>query len=340
MFGLLRDLVVGLLLLGLLAVTPWFAERAMQQDSVADDPDSMIVPREPYFDLSVSRKKELFAAVGMQGQVTIGRIDQPLAGTPLDLPDRHVMSLQFSPRELSLLLGCLDGTVLWQPLEPLQEPRLLATFPNAVSAVSVSADGRLAAMATSPYQSEPAQIAVVEIASAQARMQVPSKQLIVWQSFSADGRELLCRDSCGSISIFEVASGKLLRTLDLNGFGIGPAAMSPNGRWLAVGGLQGTLAMIDLREHRIIRQWPASSAAILALAFSGRGTMLACGTSEQVLLLNTRNRQVVAVRPTGVQQILFTGDGKNLMTAGHDGTIRRWSVPRLQEEQRIISDPL
>ncbi|MBC7818507.1 MAG: hypothetical protein IAG10_16595 [Planctomycetaceae bacterium] len=340
MLGLMRDLFVGLLLLGLLMASPWLAEQVARQNSESDLPETTIVSCEPYFDLTVSRKNGQFAAVGMHGQVTIGRMDDPAAELELDLPGRHVMSLQFSPREFSLLLGCLDGTVLWQPLEPFEEPHPLAAFSSGVSAVSVSADGRLAAMACSPFEDEPAHISIVEISSAVARVQSVSERLIVWLSFTGDGRELLCRDSFGSVLMIDAASGKLLRKVDLPGLGTGPAALSPSGRWLAVGGVQGQVAMIDLRQRRVISQWPVSSMPISSLEFSLRGTMLACGTRDQLMLLNGRDHKMVAEQATGVNQLHFSGNGKKLITSGHDGTIRRWSLPNLIEEQRVASEPL
>ncbi len=340
MFGLMRDLFVGLLLLGLLMATPWLAKQVGRQNSESDLPETAIVSCEPYFDLTVSRKDGQFAAVGMHGQVTIGRMDDPAAELELDLPGRHVTSLQFSPREFSLLLGCLDGTVLWQPLEQFEEPRLLATFSSVVSAVSVSADGRWAAMACSACENEPAHISIVEIRSAVARVQSDSKQYIVWLSFTGDGRELLCRDSLGSVLMIDAVSGKLLRKVDLPGLGIGPAALSPSGRWLAVGGVQGQVAMIDLRERRVISQWSVNSAPISSLEFSQRGTLLACGTRDQLMLLNGRDHKVIAEQATGVDRLHFTGNGKKLITSGHDGTIRRWSLPNLLEEQRFVSEPL
>ncbi len=340
MLGLMRDLFVGLLLLGLLAATPWLAEQVTGQNLDSDLPETNIVLREPYFDLAISRQDGQFAAVGMFGEVTIGQMNDHSAEFELDLPDRHVTSLQVSPREFSLLLGCLDGTVLWQPLEPLTSPQSLVVFDSAVSAVNISPDGRLAAMACSPYEDEPAHISIVEINSAVAQIQSVSEQLIVWLSFTPDGRELLCRDSQGSVLIIDATTGKLLRQLDLPGFGTGPAAIGSNGRWLAVGGVNGQVAMIDLRQRRIASQWTASSTPISSLEFLLRGNMLACGTNDQLMLLNGRDHKVVAEQPTGVQRVHFTSNGKKLITSGHDGTIRRWSLPNLIEEQCIVSEPL
>ena len=195
-------------------------------------------------------------------------------------------------------------------------------------------------MASSPFESEPARISIVEIKSAAVQAQADSKQLIVWLSFTADGRELLSRDSFGSVRMLDAVSGKLIQKLDLPGLGTGPCAMSPNGRWLAVGGVPGRVAMIDLRERRVVSNRPVSATAISSLEFSSRGTLLACGTDDQLMLLNGRNHKVVAERPTGVHQLHFTSNGKKLITSGYDGTIRRWSLPNLVEERRIVSEPL
>lgn len=341
MFGLLRDVFVGLLLLGLLVAMPWLTEQIAQQRPSSDLPETVIVPlHEPYFDFTVSRKDERFAVVGLHGRVTVGRLDDPTVDFELDLPKRQVTSLRFSPQESSLLLGCLDGSVLWQPLEPLQEPRTLMTCREGVTAVNVSPDGRIAAIASSPFEDQPAEISVTEIKSAVTRYQVPTKGMIVWLSFTPDGKELLCRDANGSVLFLNANTGKLLKKIDLPNFGTGPVSLSANGRWLAVGSMWGDVALISANDRRIKGQWPMSSTPITSLNFSPDGSLLACGTEDRLMLVRRRNHSVVSEQPNGVHRLYFTARGKKLISSSHDGTIRRWSVPNLHEEQRIVSEPL
>lgn len=341
MLGLLRDVFVGLFLLAVLAATPWMSEQLAQQQATSDLLETVLVPlREPYFDFAVSRKSERFAVVGLHGRVTIGRLSDPAVDFDLSLPEREVTSLRFSPQEPSLLLGCLDGTVLWQPLEPLQEARTLLTCQEGVTAVNVSPDGRLAAIASSPYQDQLAEVSVVEIQSATTRYQLPTKGMVVWLNFTPDGKELICRDANGSVLFLNAASGELLKKLDLPKFGTGPAALSSNGRWLALGGMWGDLAMISVNDRRIRGEWPMSSLPIASLCFSPDTSLLACGTEDRLMLIQRHNHSVVSEQPDGVHRVYFTARGKKLISSSHDGTIRRWSVPNLQEEQRIVSEPL
>lgn len=341
MLGLVRDIFVGLFLLGVLAATPWMSEQLAQQEAESEFLETVMVPlREPYFDFAVSRKDERFAVVGLQGRVTIGRFGNPTVDFELDLPERQVMSLRFSPEEPSLLLGCLDGTVLWQPLEPLQEPRTLLTCREGVTAVNVSPDGRLAAIASSPYQDHPAELSVVEIQSAAVRYQLPTKGMVVWLSFMPDGKELICRDVDGSVMFLNAATGKPLKKLDLPKFGTGPAALSSNGRWLAVGGMWGDVALVSVNDRRIRGMWSMSSIPIAALSFSPDASLLACGTEDRLMLIQRRNHTVVAEQPDGVHRLYFTPHSKKLVSSSHDGTIRRWSIPNLREEQRIVSGTL
>lgn len=341
MLGLLRDLFFGLLLLSSLAATPWLLEQIAQRQSSSELPATVTIPlREPYFDLTVSRLDERFAVVGPQGHVTVGRLKEAAVDFELNLLDRQVVSLRFSPSEPSLLLGCLDGTVLWQPLEPLQEPRTLMTCSESVTAVNVSPDGRFGAVASSPYEDHPAKISLLEIKSGKVRSQTSNKGLIVWLSFTPDGKELLGRDTDGSVLFLNAATGKLLKKIDLPSFGAGPAALSSNGRWLAIGGMRGDVALISLNERRIKGQWPLSSIPITALNFSPDGSLLACGTEDRLMVVNPRNHSIVSEQPDGVHRMYFTARGKKLITSSHDGTIRRWAVPNLREEQRIVSEPL
>lgn len=341
MFGLLRDLFVGVLLLGVLATTPWLVERFAEHQAASDVPETVRVPlREPYFDFTVSRFNEKFAVVGLNGRVNVGRLENPAFDLELNLPDRQVTTLRFSPQEPSLLLGCQDGTVLWQSLESLKEPRTLLTCRESISAVNISPDGRLAAIASHPFEDQPAEIAIVELRSGIVRSRMPTAKMVTWFNFTPDNKRLLGRDGDGAVLILDASTGKLLETLEFPRIGAGPAALSANGQWLAIGGLWGDVALMSMNDRRIRAVWPVGGLCISTLSFSPNASLLACGTEDRLVLMHCRNHSIVAEQPSGVHRVYFTARGKKLLSSSHDGTIRRWSVPNLKEERRIVSELL
>jgi WD40 repeat protein len=107
-----------------------------------------------------------------------------------------------------------------------------------------------------------------------------------WYAFSRDG-ELLATCSNSVAIIWETRSGAKLATVDGHGDGTEPLAFSPDGRWLALGTANGWLTICEARSGREVTNFPLAHASDLE-----RGE--------------------------------FTPDGKLLVTADYDQTLKLW----------------
>lgn len=76
--------------------------------------------------------------------------------------------------------------------------------------------------------------------------------------------------------LFDVAQGKMLgRTFDQGGFVAGePSAMSADGRWLAIAGVKGELAVWDVLSGKIAANLPPAKQRIEGLCFGDEGRVL------------------------------------------------------------------
>lgn len=125
--------------------------------------------------------------------------------------------------------------------------------------------------------------------------------------FSADSQTLVSLAQDGGVRMWSVADGKLLRTVNaaeliakLPGmeeatFGLaGGAALSPDGKLLAVGGILNP------------QQAPPGKAGV-------------------TLLVDAHSGQLVRLLRAGGARVLFSPDGKGLLTSG-DGAVRVWGL--------------
>ncbi|MDP4512185.1 WD40 repeat domain-containing protein, partial [Nonomuraea turcica] len=84
----------------------------------------------------------------------------------------------------------------------------------------------------------------------------------------------------GVARLWDIRTGKTVRTLPEHGKGITAVAFSPDGRTLATGGAEGVARLWDIRTGKTVRTLPEHGKGITAVAFSPDGRTLATGGAE------------------------------------------------------------
>ena len=161
--------------------------------------------------------------------------------------------------------------------------------------------------------------------------------------FTSDGKELISVSDDKTVRFWDVASGEPLRVLRPP---IGPghegglyaAALSPDGRTLAVGGygLKGALGsiyLISTTTGRIERVLKGHTSLIFSLAFGvppGGRLLLASGSADNTARIwdvaAGECRRVLEGHTNYVYGVAFAPDASRLATASYDKTARIWSV--------------
>lgn len=151
---------------------------------------------------------------------------------------------------------------------------------------------------------------VSDLSEVQALTGVPDEVKSV--RFRPDGRRLVASGKSG-IALYELPSGKLLDTIRPR-YGVPCATFAGDGSIIASGGWTGEVAL-----------WNANTGQRIA---SGQGHEIVAGV-----------KQANGVGAIGWGYGLrATRDGKQLLTAGRDGTVRVWSLPG--QEGRSLADDI
>jgi WD40 repeat protein len=145
--------------------------------------------------------------------------------------------------------------------------------------------------------------------------------------FSPDGRQLYSAGKDGAVKVWDVASGKLTRTLTVKD--LSAVALSPDGKVLATGSKDGVIRLWDVATGKQLRSLTGPKQEIAALAFHPAGRLLASGTNPGPAILwdpaTGLEKARVRVGPAGevgaVWSLAFSPDGKTLAIGTHDETV-------------------
>ncbi|MEG4007641.1 serine/threonine-protein kinase [Microcoleus sp. Pol11C1] len=160
-------------------------------------------------------------------------------------------------------------------------------------------------------------------------------------ALSPDGQTLVS-SSFGTIKIWNVRTGRLLRTLNSvhSQKSVNTLAVSPDSSILASGGGDKNVILWDLKRGRRMRTIPAHTAAVKAIAFSRDGQTLASGSDDKTIRLwnvRTGSRlRTLSGHAGGVNAIALSRDGKTLASGSQDKTLRLWNLGT-GEVRRIIT---
>jgi WD40 repeat protein len=102
--------------------------------------------------------------------------------------------------------------------------------------------------------------------------------------FTPDGRQLAAA-AADTIYLFDVGSGKQVRSFGGPHLWGRALAFSPDGKWLACGRLDGSLRLWEVATGKLLRDVPGHETAVSAVAFAPDGLRLATASLDATVLL-------------------------------------------------------
>lgn len=152
---------------------------------------------------------------------------------------------------------------------------------------------------------------------------------------STDGKQIICTDKTGTLQVIEAASGKVLKTIsNVNASGIKLIAVSPDASKAAVHGGDGTLAIWNLQDGKLISN-KAGVTGVRALTWTRDGKAVATASEDKIIrvwsLPASAGNELAATKELkgakGAITLLEAGAGPDhLLTAGEDGLVSLWSI--------------
>ncbi|MEV4091369.1 WD40 repeat domain-containing protein [Streptosporangium saharense] len=237
-------------------------------------------------------------------------------------------TMAFTPEGIPLVAAFQKGGLrLWD----LAARRVTATLPVkgtdfASAQVAFSLDGTTLAVSD-----EGGSVRLWDSVTHRPKGSLPSGRASAL-AFSPDGRILVVAGHQGNrVQFWDTATHRSIGAAFSGGTDVvSGMAFTPDGTWLAVASLDGTVRLWDTTFHHSTGHRLPGSGDANAVAFTPDGTRLAAARADgSIRLLDTDGRQAGAPltgHAGGVDAVAFSRDGTRLASGGSDETARVWDV--------------
>ncbi len=185
-------------------------------------------------------------------------------------------------------------------------------------------------------------VRVVDVRTGSERFRLKGFEDIVEElAFSPDANLLAAAAADGSVSLWSMKTGVLVRTLATAGPPANGVAFSPDGKLLAVGLKDATvsvLAVDDGQQRALLR---GHSDEVVSVVFAPDGARLASASRDATVRLwrieDATCQAVLRGHRDGVLAVAFSPDGTRLLSGSVDRCVRLWEL-RAGETPRLVAE--
>jgi WD40 repeat protein len=231
-------------------------------------------------------------------------------------PARSIYCLAYSPDGKSLAAGGADQLIHIWDVDTGKERYRLQGHLGPVTCVAFSADGKTVASGSSDQT-----IRIWDLAARRESRQISGPDTVYAIAFSRDAKVLASGGADGYVRLWQVATGRELRFLAAHPDGVHAVAFSRDGNVLASAGQDKTIRLWDVGPHADIHSEPMLWSAVPFRLQPGLSLL----QGVDVLRLTREVRRFLG-HTDAVKAIVFSADGKQLISGGLDRSLRVWDV--------------
>jgi WD40 repeat protein len=200
-------------------------------------------------------------------------------------PGRETFAVAFSGDSRYLVTGGANQTVQVWDAQIGREVGTLGAHDRKIQGLAFSRDGQHLASASGDgmvklWAWDPTRLGKNQEARRVIRARAPEKGFIL--AFSPDGRRLVAGAEENTVRIWDVQTGRELRTFRGHHGDVWAAAFSPDpsGRWIASAGEDSTVKVWDSHTGRLIHSFRGHTGIVTTIAFSPDGRFLVSGSRD------------------------------------------------------------
>ena len=234
---------------------------------------------------------------------------------------------------------------LTHALPQLLTRKIIQNSTNGGGGVAFSPDGSLLAVTLSTHQVQLYDVSSGKLLRTLGSEKTGSLNGALRVVFSPDGKLIMAGSRDGTLDIWETSSGALVQTFSLSGvYPACGAAFSPDGRSIAAAsGDSDSVHILDIKTGRETQKIKVYMLIFCGLSFSPDGQYLLTSSDADGAVLwristgeKVRNYATGQAEANQVGAVVFSADGKQVLTANGDGTARLWDTDSARLVQTFV----
>ncbi len=257
----------------------------------------------------------------LRWEATTGRILKRLAEASADLS-----ALAVVPGSDLLIVAQGVSVRMYDPATG-REVRRLMGHSDAVRAVAVSRDGRLA---LTGGDDRTARLWDLNLGRELRRLS-GHRSRISGIALSPDGRLGASGDGDQSLRLWDVQPGREIRAIAVPRGAVHGIAWSPDGRSIATAHFDTTVRLWEVETGRELRRFAGHTRMATCVAFAPDGRSIVSGGHDKSVIVWDVSSGAELATGTGhtdaVTAVAFASDGRQIVSASADRTVRLWRLP-------------
>lgn len=274
----------------------------------------------------------------LDGTVRIWDVKSGVVKSVIRAHTGEVYSVSISVDERFIASASFDQRVLISNLIDGKTAQIFSDFNGWCQNVVFSPDGKQIAVSTTDGR-----ITVWNIENGKKTQSITAPSWQMALAWSPDGKYLA--SSLGSVTIWDVTTGQIVKTLRGHTYNISSLSYSPNGKFLASASLDKTVKIWNTESGEVLQTLEPGDfmrmvrgklvndeikVPVMAVVFSPDGKRVAtAGADRLVTIWDVETGKIIEKMQGHIMTITdvdFSPDGKKVVSASLDQTIRIWDL--------------
>lgn len=278
---------------------------------------------------------------GREDESILASLEVP--AIPRAKPKRVFTAMALSPNETRVALASYKQVSV-HPLHEIGDVLVLQGSPGKVNAVHFATHDPTVVVAASGIAGLKGVATLWDLKTGEPTRQFGEglhRDILYDAELSPDGTILATAGYDRKIALWEAATGKLLRTIEVHNGAIFDLAFSPDGKVLASASADETVKLWRVRDGLRLDTLGDLQGEQYAVRFTPDGKFIvAAGADNRIRLWEFRSKEEPAINPVriarfgheqAVVQLALSHDGRYLISSGDDRAVKLWSLPSLKQ---------